>query len=125
MISTNIAQFSKECNSWRHSLHYYRDEFNKANKELPDKIHQPLTTEDLAELGHFQNQFYIQLINIHDLRQAVKQHNKKVHYEVSHNGGYLSDRTVSDHAHLHEQYLMLETTLQGIRKEYKIFMKSL
>ncbi|MFL9484219.1 hypothetical protein ACI6Q2_15670 [Chitinophagaceae bacterium LWZ2-11] len=124
-MATNISQLTKECFDWRHALHSYRDEFNKVNKQLPKVVQGPLTTEDLTELGHFQNQFYIQLINIHDLRKALKQHNQKVNHEVSHNGGHVSEKTVSDHAYLHDQYQMLEHTLQDIKHDYQNFVQSL
>ena len=35
------------------------------------------TREILTEVEHFSNQFYIQQINIHDLKQSIKQHERK------------------------------------------------
>ena len=77
MVQTDISQLSKECNQWRESLHSLRDEFNKLKHELQNVANKALSKDQLTGLEHYQNQLHIQLINIHDLKQAVKSHDKK------------------------------------------------
>jgi len=104
MVQTDISQLSKECNQWRESLHSLRDEFNKLKHELQNVANKALSKDQLTGLEHYQNQLHIQLINIHDLKQAVKSHDKKVQYEVSENQGNITDDTYAEHEHLYDEY---------------------
>ncbi len=79
--------------------------------------------ELMAEIGHLDNQFHIQLINIHDLRQAMKKHDQRVNDERKRNGGVLSEETVQHHENLFDDFQRLETTLHGVQQEYAYFIR--
>jgi chromosome segregation ATPase len=125
MVQTDITQLSKECNEWRERLHSYRDEFNQLQKRLQQASLKSLSKDQLTDLEHFQNQLHIQLINIHDLKQSVKAHDRKVQFEVSNNGGQIEDETLTYHEHLYEDYQSLEQTLSDLRNDFNSFVNSL
>jgi len=122
MVQTDISQLSKECNEWRERLHSFRDEFNQLKNQLQQVANKSLSKTQLTDLEHFQNQLHIQLINIHDLKQSVKAHDKQIQFEVSGNDGHVSDDTLAYHEHLYEDYQHLEQTLSDLRHEVNSFI---
>jgi hypothetical protein len=121
MVTTEVAQLSKECNAWRETLRSYRDEFGKLKQQLLKiAAHQSLK-EDLLQIEHLDNQLHIQLINIHDLKQAIKNHDRKIQLELQSKNGTVSDESLADHENLHEEYQSLEHTLQDIKEEFNLF----
>jgi len=125
MVQTDISQLTRECTQWRETLHSYRDEFNQLKGQLQLVASKPLSKEQLTDLEHYQNQLHIQLINIHDLKQSVKAHDKRVNFEVSINGGQTTDETYADHENLFEEYQSLEQTLSDLRSDFNRFVGSL
>ena len=95
MVQVEISQLSGECNAWRENLRQYRDEFTKDKTKLQDAASQPLSKDQLQDVEHLHNQFHIQLINIHDLKQAIKTHDRKMNYEMNVNNGQLNEETAS------------------------------
>jgi len=125
MVQTDISQLSRECNQWRERLHSYRDEFNQLKSKLQHAVNKSLSKDQLTDLEHYQNQLHIQLINIHDLKQAVKAHDRKVTFEVATNGGQVTDEVYADHENLYEEYQSLEQTLNDLRNDLNRFVSSL
>ena len=125
MVQTDISQLLRECNQWRETLHSYRDEFNQLKGDLQQVANKSFSKEQLTELEHYQNQLHIQLINIHDLKQSVKAHDKRVNFEVSINGGQTTDETYADHENLYESYQTLEQTLTDLRSNFSRFVGEL
>ena len=125
MVQVETSQLTGECNSWRENLRQYRDEFSKDKIKLQDAVSSPLSKEQLQDVEHLHNQFHIQLINIHDLKQAVKTHDKKVQYEVSENQGQITDDTYTKHEHLYDEYHSLQTMLDELRTDFYQYVKSI
>lgn len=121
MVTTEVAQLSQECNAWRETLRSHRDEFHQMKQQLQEKAKGHTHKEDLLQVEHLDNQLHIQLINIHDLKQAIKQHDKKVLLEVAQNESGISESTLLDHERLFDSYTSLDNTLQDIRHEYDLF----
>jgi predicted oxidoreductase len=122
MVQTDISQLSTETAEWRQILRSYRDEFQDCKKLLEQSC-QKIAKNQLLELEHFDNQFHIQLINIHDLKHEIKNHDRKVQYELSKNE-YVSGATFSEHERLLDEFLNLENTLQQLRNEFKDFINA-
>ena len=122
MVTTDVAQLSRECNAWRETLRSYRDEFGQLKSRLQEVAGRQSQKEALQEVEHLDNQFHIQLINIHDLKQAIKGHDRRITSENSLNDGQIADDTVTDHEHLYDDYQNLEHTLQDLRKEFADFI---
>ena len=118
MVQTDISQLSAECTDWRQILRNYREEFHHCQKALQQTCKNSLTKDQLLEVEHFNNQFHIQLINIHDLKQLIKQHERTIQA----NGDQIFERTYADHEHLLSDFLSLENTLQELRLEFNDFV---
>ena len=122
MVQTDISQLSKECSTWIEQLHSYRDELNQLNQQLQQTATRPLSREDLTELEHFQNQFQIQLINVHDVKQEAKLLNKKVQYQLSTSEMDVSEETYHDYEKVADDYETLEHTLTELRNDFQRFV---
>ncbi len=122
MVQTDILQLSKECNNWREALHSYRDEFNHLKSNLLKAANQSLSKEQYSQLDHFQNLIHIQLINIHDLKQSIKTHDRQVNYEVTSKNNQISDETLMHHERLYEEFQTLERTLDDVRTDINDFI---
>ena len=122
MVQADISQLSGECNTWRESLRSYRDEINQFKQNLQRIAGQALSRDQLQDVERYHNRFHIQLINIHDLKQAIKAHDRRVNFEVTANNGQLNEETIHDHEDLIEQYESLEHTLHALRDDFKNFI---
>ena len=123
MVLTDVSQLTAECQEWRQILRNYREEFNDCRKALQQTCNNSLSKDQLLEVEHFDNQFHIQLINIHDLKQSVKLHERKIQFETA-RGAEASEETFAYHEDLLDQFLMLENTLQQIREDFKNFVNA-
>ncbi len=121
MVQVETSQLTGECNSWREKLRQYRDEFSKDKIKLQDTASRSLSRDQLQQVEHLHNQFHIQLINIHDLKHAVKSHEQKMHYDMNVNSK-LNHETMAEHESLLDQYQRLESTLQDLRDEFEEFL---
>lgn len=118
MVQTDLSQLQAECTDWRQILRNYREEFQEAKKSLQSFCRQTLTKDQLQEVEHFDNQFHIQLINIHDLKQEIKGHVRQMEAEGA---DHMQDELYARHEHLLDEFLTLENTLQELRNEFRIF----
>jgi chromosome segregation ATPase len=121
MVQTDISQLASECTEWRQILRNYREEFQDCRKSLQQTCKKSLTKDQLQEVEHFDNQFHIQLINIHDLKQEIKGHESRIQYEASKSEN-VSDELYSHHEELLDQFISLENTLQELREDFKNFI---
>ena len=122
MVQVETSQLSGECNTWREKLRHYRDEFSKDKTKLQDAASQPLSKDQLQDVEHLHNQFHIQLINIHDLKHAIKLHERKMIHEKELNAGKLHPETLAEHENLLDQDQSLDITLQDLRDEFDRFL---
>lgn len=116
MVQTDISQLSAECAEWRQIMRNYREEFHSCEKALVDMCQKNLSKNQVVQVEHFQNQFDIQLQNIHDLKQSIKFHEKRTQSEAG------AEEIYSDHESLLAEFLSLENTLQELREEFKQFI---
>ena len=123
MVQVDITQLSGECNVWREKLRIYREEFQNDETKLRQVAGQPLSKEQLQDVEHLHNQFHIQLINIHDLKQAIKVHDRKMNFERMAFNGIANEDSYTRHEGLHEEYQQLEQTLSELRDEFQDFLK--
>jgi hypothetical protein len=115
MVQTDVSQLIAECADWRQILRKYREELQDSKKALQPFCRNNLTKSQLQEIEHFDNQFHIQLINIHDLKQVIKMHEKSLQ------GDDLADEVYARHEQLLDQFIMLEHTLQELRSQFLLF----
>ena len=124
MVQVENSQLTTECNAWRASLRNYREELNQAKNKLQQAASRSLSKDQLRDVEHLHNQFHIQLINIHDLKQAIKMHDRKIGLESNEQNGHLTDETLAEHENLLGQYQDLEETLSDLKNEFSRFLNS-
>jgi chromosome segregation ATPase len=123
MVQADISQLSGECNTWRESLRSYRDELTQLKQQLEAIARRPLTREQLQDVEHYHNQFHIQLINVHDLKQSIKSHDRRVQIETAAHTGQLSENMLAEHESLLEEFQTLNHTLDTLRSEFSRFVE--
>lgn len=124
MVTTDINQLVGECSNWRDTLRQQRANFTSLKEKLQLLSSNLQDRNALQDLEHLQNQFYIQLINIHDLKHAIKEHEQIANWELERNG-QVTDATWSAHEDLHGQYEQLQGTLQQVQQEFGSFVNKL
>ena len=122
MVQVDISQLSRECNIWRDELRRYRDEFNRDEAQLRQEAGKPLSKDQLLQVEHLHNQFHIQLINIHDLKQAIKIHDRKMNFEMTAFNGLVNEESYSRHEKLAEELQSLKITLKSLCNEFDQFL---
>ena len=122
MVTVDISQLSGECNTWRDSLRSCRDDLNNFKKQLQQTASRNLTRDQLHDVERYHNQFHIQLINVHDLKQSIKVHDRRVQFETSANSGQLAEDTIAEHERLFEEFQSLDSTIKNLREEFGDFV---
>jgi hypothetical protein len=121
MVQVETSQLAAECSTWRDALRKSRDELTQNKIALQQAAGHPLSKDQLQQVEHLQNQFHIQLINIHDLKHAIKTQCKSMDFELQ-NAGHLKEETFAKHEDLFDQYQNLSATLQELRIEFDGFL---
>ena len=122
MVSTDTTQLNRECSSWREHLRSYRNEMSQLRDQLQLMASGEKDKEVLTEVEHYHNQFYIQQINIHDLKQAIKSHDRRLQVDKDPASGHPSEAALQEHEELHGQYEILEHTLNELRSDFSNFV---
>ncbi|HQV60361.1 MAG TPA: hypothetical protein PLG08_06280 [Chitinophagaceae bacterium] len=123
MVQVDISQLSRECNAWREQLRNFRNELTEDEKKIRQVAGQSLSREQLLEVEHLHNQFHIQLINIHDLKQSIKVHDRKMNFEQAVFNGTANEDSLSRHENLFAEFQSLEQKLEELRTEFNEFIK--
>jgi hypothetical protein len=123
VTTTEVGQLASECTLWIDTLRSFRNKFTEYKKQLQHYSLDQTQHDVLLEIEHLYNQFHIQLINIHDLKQSVKRHMQNISFERTRNNGNMSDDILARHEYLYDEYQRLETTLQIISREFERFVK--
>lgn len=122
MVQVDISQLSAECNAWREKLRQYKEEFTRDESKLQETTRQTLSREQLQDVEHLHNQFHIQLINIHDLKQSIKAHDRKMNFEKVAFNGFVNEDSLTRHESLLEEFQQLEQTLLELRDEFNQYL---
>lgn len=125
MVIADLAQLAAECTQWKDVLRSNRNELAVCNQQLQALVSPRLEKRTLLEVEHFQNQFHIQLINVHDLKHAIKDHEKIATWEARARKGQFSDATWAAHEDLFDQYMQLEQTIGELKEDFNKFSKAM
>ena len=123
VTTTEVGQLAGECTLWIETLKSFKQKFTDHRNQLQQHSAEQTQHDVLLEIEHLHNQFHIQLINIHDLKQAVKRHMQNINYERARSNGNMSDDILAKHEYLYDEYQRLETTLHIISREFERFVK--
>lgn len=122
MVTVETSQLIAECENWRDALRQHREELQQERKNLEEVCSRELSKDQCRDIEHLYNQLHIQLINIHDLKQAIKSHGKMIDYEMNVFNGQLKEETLHLHEILFEQFQSLDVTLQELQIEMNRFL---
>ena len=122
MVTVDISQLSGECSTWRDSLRSCREDLNQLKRQLQQTAAQNLSKDQLHDVEHYHNQFHIQLINVHDLKQSIKTHDRRVQLETAANSGQIAEDTIAEHEKLFEEFQSLDSTIKNLREEFGDFI---
>ena len=125
MVQVDITQLTTECNEWREQLRNYREQLNNDEIRLRQAAGKELSKQQLQDVEHLHNQFHIQLINIHDLKQAIKAHDRRMNFEKAAFNGHVNEDSLNRHESLHNEYRELLGTLGTLRGEFAGFLQQL
>lgn len=121
MVTTDISQLSAECSSWRQAMRNYREIFTQLKNDLQQVAGRISQKDLLQDVEHYQNQFHIQLINIHDIKHQIKALDQKISHEMA--SGQVSDQSLSEHEQLHNSFESLSHDLQALKAAFTQFLK--
>jgi hypothetical protein len=121
MVIPDIAQLTGECSNWRNTLRDQKSQLTSLKEKLQLLSTNLQDKSTLQDLEHLQNQFYIQLINVHDLKHAIREHEQIAAWEKDKNG-HATDATWAAHEDLQYQYDHLQHTIQHVQQEFKSFV---
>jgi hypothetical protein len=122
MVTTDVAQLSRECNAWRETLRSDKATVSELDTRLQEMAGKQSTEEVLIEIDHFHNQFYIQKLNIHDLKHAIRSHQQQIDAEMKLHQGQVNDDTINDHERLYDNFQQLEHTLKDLKDDFAVFI---
>src|SRR4051812_706272 len=108
VTATAVGQLSGECTLWRDTLRTFKNKFLKNKTILMGMAPHQQSRDVLVEIEHLDNQFHIQLINIHDLKHAIKRHMQRIVFERSTMDDHISDEVMARHEYLYDEYQSLE-----------------
>ena len=119
VTTTEIAQLLGECNTWKEVLRSQREDLNQLKAQLTGSAAKENSKDILLEIEHLDNQFHIQLINIHDLKHNIKNHERKL--ESDNASGSVSNELLAVHENLLDEYTDLNNTIDDLKSEYEHF----
>lgn len=121
MVTTEIGQLSSECMSWISELRSLREHLTSLKHRLVSIASRQHNKDILLEIEHLDNQLHIQLINIHDVKQSIKLHQRKVEMEKSMAPAHMSEERLQEHESLFEEFEDLKGTIDGLKSEFVEF----
>ncbi|MCC6286464.1 MAG: hypothetical protein IT249_01135 [Chitinophagaceae bacterium] len=119
VTTTDIDQFTEECNAWREALRSQREEFNRMGNELQEASSHITSKESLKAVEHYQNQFDIQLSNIHNVKQSIKMYARMCALRKADD-----EIMLSEHDRIASDYYDLQRTLQSLKHDFRQFLIS-
>ncbi len=122
MVLEEISQLIEDCNLKRDVMVEHRDKIHKMQKDLLKFAAHRLPKDDLTDLEHYQNQFHIQLINIHDLRHDLKLIQQRLKTEL-HVHEDVSESALRKHSDISSQFDTLEKLLDDLESDFNEFLQ--
>lgn len=120
MVHVESPQLTEACSNWKSSLRNQREIFTRDKAALQQACATAMSGEQLVQLEHLHNQLHIQLINIHDLKQAIKLQERNIDHENT--LGRIRDETYARQEMLQTSYEGLQRILTMLRRELSDFL---
>ena len=103
-----------EAKKWIDNLVTYVTGINESKNRFYKWATGKTNRDVLMQIEHFHNQFHIQLINLHDLKHAIRQHMQEVRLNTDHDHS-------GNHLQLEDQYNFLVNDLDHLRTDFTRF----
>jgi len=115
LTETQPQPLLDEAKNWVDHLVPYVESINELKTKLYKWAAGKSDRDELMQIEHFHNQFHIQLINLHDLKHAIRHHMKEVKLSTVVNH-------TEQHQQLEEQYNFLVKDLDNLKTEFTKFI---
>lgn len=121
MVTTETSYRSKECNTWVEILRSQREELNRMKTELQNVAANITEKNTLERIDHYENQFEIQLNNVHDLKKNIKLHDQMGIQQYPMDQG-MPPELAEDHERLSFDYADLRRVLHELKTDFRQFL---
>jgi hypothetical protein len=126
MVITHASQLSTQCNKWLQTMRNYRQEIIELQQKLGSlATGAGLSKDILQSIEHYYNRFHIQLINIHDIKHAIKAQQQRITLDVNKYDEQVSDPTWAKQEQLNDEYQRLDYLLLELTYEFGQFTEGL
>ncbi len=103
---------------WLNALRFYKDELGILEHRLEEMVRRNTSTEVMAELEHFQNQFIREREVIDELRHDIKQQENVLEKEAKEHPVGLDHRYYADHTELRDRMDTYEKLYHELKRDY-------
>lgn len=114
LTETQPQQLLDEANKWVNHLVTYVQSINELKNKFYKWAAGKSDHDVLVQIEHYHNQFHIQLINLHDLKHAIRYHLQEVKLKPE------LDQTIQ-HQQLEDQYNFLINDLDQLQNDFTNF----
>ena len=122
MSYVNVRQFGTTTHEWKNSLDFYEEDLGILKERLLEVAGKNTGEEAAQGIEHFQNQFEIQLKNIHDLKHSIQNTERQAVRDTQLHAGHVSLEVINQKAALAEDMKQFETTIKELRSEFNTFL---
>lgn len=117
-----LMEMHGEHNEWQNKIKFYRNELKVLNDRLGEVVTSKPSSNELAVVEHFQNQFTIQNEVLDIMRHDFKQHENAI--EAKHSNLHIADSGLTESHEGHKERLaQFEKLFHELRSEFGDFVK--
>ncbi|MEZ4807705.1 MAG: hypothetical protein R2815_09610 [Flavobacteriales bacterium] len=113
-----IGDLQFDLRNWLNTLRYYREEIMILEHRMEEIARRDNTSETLAQLEHFQNQYIREREVIDELRHDLKQHENHLEQEDRDHIVPVEHRAFEEHGVLRERMLTFEKLYAELKEEF-------
>ncbi|HEX5002106.1 MAG TPA: hypothetical protein VFW78_06395 [Bacteroidia bacterium] len=122
MEGAKIDVLHSEHREWLNKLEFYKDDIMVLRNRLEEIVMKNTSSDVLAMVEHFQNQFIIQRNEIDEFHHAIKEHENEVERAVNHNPVAVNRQRLADHPQMRERMERFEEIFHDLRQELIRFL---
>ncbi|MBK9273977.1 MAG: hypothetical protein IPM49_05470 [Flavobacteriales bacterium] len=115
----HIGDLHFEHQVWLNRLRFYKDEIGIFEKRLEEVVTRNTTSEVLAQVEHFQNQYIREREVIDELRHDIKEHENFLEKESVERPVAIEHRLYKDHAGLRDRMETFEKLYRELKDEFQ------
>jgi hypothetical protein len=121
MSFTSTASVGNKHQEITKRLDFYEQEINFLQKMLTEVIQKNTGVDVTAEAEHYQNQFMIQLKNLNDYRNQMKDNKHLIFRDAKEHAGKVDNRVSHEAMDIEKKVLQFEKIVDGLKKSFKTF----